>query len=437
MNGIRRRLLLLLGALIVIASGIQFAASFSAAMAQTNRLFDAQMQQFAQSLRLTHGMVADAEHDFPVEFDLVVQMWRADQLTVYERRQHRMLPLRAELGYSTVLLGNGEWRIFAAAFDGGVVQVVQKLAARRAEAVTLALNTLWPMLLTSLALLAAMRSVVTFALRPLETVQKQIAERDAQSLERVDSSQAPREIIPLIEAINSLLNKVRQVIESQRQFVADAAHELRSPLTVLQLQIQLLGRSQPEQARKASLDALGSAIARSSRMVEQLLGLARQDAMVQSSAIAHAIDLNQYAIAAIAEVADFAGTKRVELSFLDAFKVTILADPDSLMILLRNLLDNAVRYTPAYGAVAVSVEQHGHHGVLSIADSGPGIAEAELERVTDRFYRVPGASESGSGSGLGLSIVAAVVQHLGAEFLLRNSANGGLVVKVLFRLDSA
>lgn len=435
MNGIRHRLLLLLGAMVVAASAIQFAASFSAAMAQTNRLFDVQMQHFAQSLQMTRGMAVNAERDLPLDFDLVVQMWQADELTVYQRRQHRVLPLRSPLGYSTALLANGEWRIFAAAMDGGVVQIAQKMAARRAQAISLALNTLWPMLLIALGLLAAMRWGVAYSLRPLVMVQTQIAGRDAHDLKHIDSTRAPPEIVPLIEAINSLLNKVRLVIDSQRKFVADAAHELRSPLTVLQLQTQLLGKTQPESARKASLDALGGAIARSTRMVEQLLGLAHQDAIAQAETVRDRIDLSRYAILAIAEVADFAGTKRVDLSFLDAAMVTVCADADSLMILLRNLLDNAVRYTPPYGAVTVSVAQHGGQAVLSIADSGPGIAQAEMSRVTDRFYRVPGVGESGSG--LGLAIVAAVVERLGAQFSMHNASNGGLVARVVFKLEQA
>ncbi|MFA9217692.1 MAG: ATP-binding protein [Sphingomonadaceae bacterium] len=431
MNGIRSRLLVLLGGLIILASVIQFAASFRAALGQANRLFDAQMQQIAQSLRQTHGVVLDADSDFPQEFDLVIQMWRAEQVTVYQRRPHRMLPVRAALGYSTVLLDNGEWRVYAAQFEGGVVQVAQKMAARRTEAVSLAVNTLWPILLTSPLLLAAMWWTVTLALRPLVYVQQQLAQRDVQSLHQVDPAQAPREIVPLINAINSLLIKVRSVIELQRQFVADAAHELRSPLTVLQVQIQLLGRQQPAPERLASLDVMGRAIARSSRMVEQLLGLARQDAMREVEGTEGCLDLNQFTMAAIAEVADFAAHKRVELSFLDATAVQIHADADSLMIMLRNLLDNAVRYTPAYGGVTIGVSASPAQAILSIADSGTGIPETELERVTARFYRVPGSNESGSG--LGLAIVAAVVQRMGAELQLRNSPQGGLVVKVIFQ----
>ena len=166
-------------------------------------------------------------------------------------------------------------------------------------------------------------------------------------------------------------------------------------------------------------------------MVEQLLGLARQDALSQANAGEASVDLVQYASAAIAEVAPFASGKGVELSFLDASPVAVRADADSLMILLRNLLDNAVRYTPPHGAVTIGVERRGTQGVLTIADSGPGIPPADLARVTDRFYRVPGTTENGSG--LGLAIVQAVVTHLGAALELRNSAHGGLVVKVLFR----
>ncbi len=435
MNGIRSRLLLLLGALIVAVSAIQFGVSFSAAMAQTNRLFDAQMPQIAHTLRQAAGAGVEADKQFRGEFDLVIQMWRADQVTVYQQRQHRMLPLRAALGYSNVTLANGEWRVYAEAQDGGIVQVAQKLAARRAEAVTLALNTLWPMLLMSLVLLAAMWSIVTYALRPLAAVRVQIAARDLHTLEAIDCARAPQEIVPLLDALNDLLGKARATLQLQRQFVADAAHELRSPLTVLQMQIQMLGRAQPEHARKDSLMALDSAIGRSSRMVEQLLGLARQDALSQGRAPAGKVDLVEFAAAAITEVASFAAHKQVALSFLDTAPVTVQADADSLMVLLRNLLDNAVRYTPDDGAVTIGVERRGAYGVLSIADSGPGIPEAELARVTDRFYRLPGSGESGSG--LGLSIVLAVVEHLGAQLELRNSSSGGLVVKVIFLRASA
>jgi len=430
MNGIQRRLLLLLGALIVVVSGLQFAASFSAAMAQTNRLFDAQMRQITRTLRLSPGAVSGADKDFHAQFDLVIQLWRADQVTVYQERQHRMLPPRAPLGYSDITLANGEWRVYAAELDGGVVQVAQKLAARRTEAINLALNTLWPMLLMSLLLLGAMRWIVIVALRPLGAVRDQIARRDARALEPVDSRDAPPEIVPLLDALNGLLARVSDNIELQRQFVADAAHELRSPLTVLRMQIQMLGKDQPETDRQASLAVLAAAIARSSRMVEQLLGLARQDALGQDSAAPERIELSDFAGAAIAELAGFAASKQVELSFLDSMQVAVPGHADSLMILMRNLLDNAVRYTPAGGAVSIAVGRHGGCGVLIIADSGPGIPEADLPRVTGRFYRVPGSSDSGSG--LGLAIVLAAARHLGARLELRNSVSGGLVASVVF-----
>ena len=430
MNGIQRRLLLLLGALIVVVSGLQFAASFSAAMAQTNRLFDAQMRQITRTLRLSPGAVSGADKDFHAQFDLVIQLWRADQVTVYQERQHRMLPPRAPLGYSDITLANGEWRVYAAELDGGVVQVAQKLAARRTEAINLALNTLWPMLLMSLLLLGAMRWIVIVALRPLGAVRDQIARRDARALEPVDSRDAPPEIVPLLDALNGLLARVSDNIELQRQFVADAAHELRSPLTVLRMQIQMLGKDQPETDRQASLAVLAAAIARSSRMVEQLLGLARQDALGQDSAAPERIELSDFAGAAIAELAGFAASKQVELSFLDSMQVAVPGHADSLMILMRNLLDNAVRYTPAGGAVSIAVGRHGGCGVLTIADSGPGIPEADLPRVTGRFYRVPGSSDSGSG--LGLAIVLAAARHLGARLELRNSVSGGLVASVVF-----
>lgn len=430
MTGIRHRLLLLLGTLIVVVSALQFGVSFTAALDQTNRLFDEQMRQIAHTLRLSKdGTVFGADQDFHTEYDLVIQMWHADQLIVYEERQHRMLPLRAPFGYSNITLANGEWRVYAAQYHGGVVQVAQKLSMRRQEAVNLALHTLWPMLLLSLVLLAAMGWAVRFALRPLDAVRAQIASRDATALDPIALDAAPAEVLPLLQALNDLLARVADNVGLQRQFVADAAHELRSPLTVLRMQIQMLGGQQAEPERLASLAALTAAIGRSSRMAQQLLGLAQQDALDESASPA-AIALNEFAAAAIAEMAPFAAARQIELGFLDALPVTVHGHADSLMILLRNLLDNAVRYTPAGGAVHIAVDSHHGHGVLTIADSGPGIPEAELPRVTDRFYRVPGSGDSGSG--LGLSIVAAAARHLNARLELRNASSGGLVAKVVF-----
>lgn len=430
MTGIRRRLLLLLGVLIVAVSALQFGVSFTVALERTNRLFDEQMRQIAHALQLSEdGTVLGAEQDFNTDYDLVIQMWHADQVTVYEERQHRMLPARAPLGYSGVRLDNGEWRVYAALHHGGVVQVAQKLSMRRQEAVKLALHTLWPMLLLSLLLLAGMGWAVRLALRPLDAVRAQIASRDAAALDPIDVKAAPAEILPLLQALNGLLARVADNVGLQRQFVADAAHELRSPLTVLRMQIQMLGRQQAEEQRQASLLALTSAIARSSRMAEQLLGLAQQDALDHSMPPV-AIELSEFAASAIAELAPFAAARQIELGFLDAVAVTVHGHADSVMILLRNLLDNAIRYTPPGGAVHIGVDSHYGRAVLTIADSGPGIPEAELPRVTDRFYRVPGSGDSGSG--LGLSIVATAARQLGARLELRNASGGGLVAKVLF-----
>lgn len=431
MTRIRRRLRLMLGGLIVAVSALQFGVSFSTALDRTNRLFDEQMQQIAHSLSLSGAeALPGVEEDFHSTYDLVIQMWHAGQVTVLEDREHRSLPRRAPLGYSNVTLDNGEWRVYATRHQHGVVQVAQKLSMRRKEAISLALHTLWPMLLLSLVLLAAMAWAIKVALRPLDTVRAQIAGRDATTLSPVDISQAPAEVMPLLLALNGLLARVADNVGLQRQFVANAAHELRSPLTVLRMQIQMLGREQPTEQRQASLAVLAAAIARSSRMAEQLLGLAQQDALGQSANTATEIALGAFAADAIAEIAPFAASRQIELSFSEAAPVSLHGHADSLMILLRNLLDNAIRYTPHGGAVSIAVERHAGRGVLTIADSGPGIPEVELPRATERFYRVPGSGDSGSG--LGLSIVATAAQHLGARLVLRNAGSGGLIAQLTF-----
>lgn len=433
-KSLQHRLLILLSLAIIATNTIQFIASFSVAMTQTNRLFDSQMQQVAQSLRQVRGQ-GTVMSEIKTDFDLVIQIWRDEAVQVFQERRYRMLPDRAAEGFSTVTLANGEWRVYAERGTDSVVQIAQKIDARRKEAISVALNTLWPMLLMSVVLLLLIRWIVSISFQPLGAVRQQLSAREAASLAPVVGQDIPTEISPIIEALNALLARTHEAIDLQRQFIADAAHELRSPLTVLRMQIQLLARAKDEAGRDAAIQLLADAIDRSSRVVAQLLTLARQDALQEEQRPKVTTDLSLCVADALAEVASFATDKGIELSFLDATTIKVSIDPDSLMILLRNLLDNAVRYTPAEGAVTVSVENRGELAVLSIADSGPGIPAVDIPRVTNRFYRVPGTIESGSG--LGLAIVRIITERFHAKLQLYNSITSGLVVKVAFPASSS
>jgi len=431
MKSLRLRLLLLLGTAIILAAGVKFVLSLNAAMSVANNLFDDQMQRIALSLNASKGGDLDSQSSFQRNFDFVIQIWRADTVKVYQERPYRYLPRQSPAGFSTVTLDNGDWRVFAIQSEQGTIQVAQKMKARENEAIRLAINMLWSNVCVSIILIFVMWWVVTAAFKPLVHVQRQLTHRNPNSLEPVSTENVPSEVATILAELNSLLGRVHHVVQSQQQFVADAAHELRSPLTALKLQMQMLKRSSNELDREREVQLLSGGIDRSIRLVKQLLVLAQQDTIIHADAAITPLNVSDCIAEVLAEVAIFATEKHIDLSFLDPVNILVAVEPDSFRILLRNLLDNAIRYTPAFGAVTVSVASQDEAVVVSICDTGPGIPESELHRVTDRFYRLPGTTQRGSG--LGLAIVKAIAERIHVSLEIRNSSNSGLVVKIGFK----
>jgi two-component system, OmpR family, sensor kinase len=222
---------------------------------------------------------------------------------------------------------------------------------------------------------------------------------------------------------------VRGTLEAQAHFVADAAHELRSPLTALKLQMQAAERARDDATRHAAILQLRSGIERSIALVEQLLALARLEG--QGEEPAEAVDLEELARQTVAQLLPLAHARSVDLGLASGETVQVTGNRDSLHLILRNLLDNAVKYAPAGGRVDITLGRDEAGAWLAVEDSGPGIPQAEQERVFDRFYRVPGSEAEGSG--LGLSIVKMVADRLGAQVRLGRSATlGGLRAEVRF-----
>lgn len=433
-RSLRIRLILLLGAAIIAAATVQFTTSFRAAMQAADKLFDYHMQQMAialldggfEQVELRYSPAADDN-----SFDFVLQVWADDRARVYQSRTYRILPKQGILGYSTVALANGDWRVYAVQTSSRTIQVAQKLSARRDRAISLALHSVWPVVPVSLLLLCAAWWVVTSALSPLNRIGRDLANRNADSLAPVSDKGVPQEVSLLVAELNSLLARMAQALQSQQRFVADAAHELRSPMTALKLQVQILARAKDETTRTQAIGRLLGGIDRSSRLVEQLLALAREEPSSQElepSEIPLAACVSQ----ALADVAPFALSRCIELRCGALAQVNILGDTDSLRMMIRNLLDNAVRYTPEQGMVQIDLVTEGSTVALTIQDSGTGIPQQERARVFDRFYRVLGTSPTGSG--LGLAIVKTIADRHGATVELGDAVIGGLAVTVAFPL---
>jgi two-component system OmpR family sensor kinase len=441
LNSLRTRLLVyLLGAIVLVAT-VQAAVAYRTALAEADAVFDYHMQQTALSLRTGLPFDAGVDSDAHDEenFEFIVQIWSADGQQLFRSARRAALPERAVLGLSDIEARGTSYRVYSLQAPNGVIQVAQDMAVRRTMARTLALRTVGPVAALVPLLMAAAWWVVGSTLLPLQRLRAQLAERRADDLAAVGEAALPQEIQPLVHELNGLFGRLQSAFAAQKRFVADAAHELRSPLAALKLQVQGLARAPDDAARERAVDRLGAGVDRASHLVDQLLVLARQ----QDGAAARLQSLQPVDVVklALADVALVAQARGVDIGLVGADTDTIIrGDPDALRVLLRNLLENAVKYTPAGGRVDVShTLEAGGPGerdtlCLRVEDSGPGIAEAERARVFDRFYRVPGAE--GVGSGLGLAIVKAIADAHGAALTLgRSEALGGLRVEL--RLPTA
>ena len=280
--------------------------------AETESLFDYQLRQMALSLR-DQGEVAPAQASALVDqqLDFVVQVWTADGRAIYASRAHAALPQRAQLGLADVSVAGQVWRSFSVAMPSRVIQVSQPLAIRRKLAADAAWRAVLPLLLVAPLMAAAAWWLTALALRPLQRVAAGVRQRDEQSLEPLPSAGLPDEVAPLVTALNALLQRLGQSLDTQRAFVADAAHELRSPLTALKLQLQLLKRAGSEAERTAAAQALAAGIDRAARLVEQMLTLARTEPGAAAPPLQR-LDLSELVREAVADTVPLAlarGTK--------------------------------------------------------------------------------------------------------------------------------
>ncbi|HWJ94440.1 MAG TPA: ATP-binding protein [Telluria sp.] len=429
-HSLRGRLLWYLLAAITIAALAQASIAYRTALRDADQIFDYHMQQMALSLRSNSPLstITQGPSDAPdgANDDLVVQVWTPDGVQVFQSVSRARLPQRAVLGFSNVRANGTTYRVFSIQTNNQTVQVAQDLAVRRNMAGNLALRTLGPIAVMMPILMLVVWWVVSGSLEPVARVRSQVASRRADDLSPVSESGLPDEVEPLVRELNLLFGRVKTAFDAQQNFVADAAHELRTPLAALKLQAQSLLRADSDDARKLAVARLTAGIDRATRLVEQLLVLARQEASAGTGQ--QQVDLAELARRAVADLAGVAQAKGVDLGVHESEDVNVQGQPEALNILLRNLVDNAVKYTPAGGTVDISVKAA---GVVTVEDSGPGIPEEERGRVFDRFYRIAGSEASGSG--LGLAIIKAIAERHGATLELASSERlGGLKAVVTF-----
>jgi two-component system OmpR family sensor kinase len=417
-HSLRGRLLALVLAAIGLVSLLQASTTYRTALRQADKMFDFHLEEVARSVHGGVPLMPGSEAS-----DYSVQVWGPDGSEIY-RSNGAQLPAQAVLGFSDTRVNGLRLRIYTLQTPENTIQIAQDLDAREARARVLAANAVLPVLLLTPLLMLAVGWVINRSLAPLTRMRKQVAARAATDLSPLPAQGVPLEVQPLVAELNLLFGRVRETLQAQQNFVADAAHELRSPLTALKLQVQAAERARDEQARAGAVADMAAGIERAIALVEQLLVLARAEGAQEGAA--EPVDLEALARETVSELLPRAQAKGQDLGLAEGPQVVVRAPREALRLGLRNLVDNAIKYTPAGGRIDIALGP----SWLAVEDSGPGIPEAERQRVLDRFYRVPGAGAAGSG--LGLAIVKAVAERMGAQVVLGDSALGGLRVELRF-----
>ncbi|MGJ7511360.1 ATP-binding protein [Variovorax sp. GT1P44] len=433
MKSLRARLLWFLLAAILLAAGTQAFVAYRTVLSEADDIFDHHMQQMALSLRAglppsaTVGGIGAGDENF----EFIVQVWTLDGIRIFESAAQAALPQRAVLGFSNVQARGTTYRVFSLQTGALVIQVAQDMAARRRMAGTLALRTVGPIALAAPLLMLVVWWVVSLSLAPVARVRSQVAARQADDLSPLSEKDLPEEVRPLVHELNLLFDRVQRAFDAQKHFVADAAHELRSPLAALKLQVQGLQRAGDESTRDVAVTRLAAGIDRATRLVEQMLALARHESSAATGARPESVSLPDVARLAISDVVATAQARRIDIGVVRADPVQIPGQAEALRTLLRNLLDNAVKYSPDGGRVDVAIVAGAEGTELSVDDSGPGLPASERQRVLDRFYR--SGEPQVPGSGLGLAIVKSIADLHGATVSLDPSPSlGGLRVTVKF-----
>jgi len=429
-RSIRTRLLLSLLAALAIAAALVAWVTYRNALLDAENLFDYQLRQMALSLRdqgeIAPGNAAALNDE---ELDFVVQIWSIDGRSVYASRAHRNLPARTVLGLADVVVEGERWRTFGVAARGRVIQVAQPVRIRQRLAADAAWRAVLPLAASAPLLAVLMGWLIATSLSPLRRVAREVGSRDVASLQPLADGGLPDEVAPMVRSLNALLARLDEAMARQRAFVADAAHELRSPLTALKLQAQVVRRTDDEATRAQAMDALVAGVDRAARLVEQLLTLARNEPGAAAGRLLP-LDLAEVVRQVLADLAPQAQARGTALHLeLPAespeARFEVSGDAAALSVLVRNLVDNALRYTPEGGQVQVLLRHEVGQVLLQVDDSGPGIPPEERERVFDRFVRGSGAGQT-NGSGLGLAIARSVAQRHGATLRLEASPLGGL-----------
>lgn len=439
-HGSLKQRLLLLTLVTVVAVWVGATVfTYYDARKEFNEILDAHLAQSATLL------IVQSSHEFDeVETEhapllhkysrrVAFQVWEGGKILRLHSANAPSQPLStSEQGFNDSVIKGISWRVFSTWDENGnnLIHVAERTEVRDELASNIAGNLLKPLLI-SLPMLALLLWVaVARSLRPLVKLASEVDQREPDNLASLDTESAPREVVPLIERLNKLFSRMASSLQKERRFTADAAHELRTPIAGIKAQAQVAKAATSAAERDHALDNAILGCDRAAHLIEQLLTLARIDTL--NDDVTESCPLRGIAAEVIAAIAPTALNQNIQLELTEGNDVAIRGNPVLLRIMLRNLIDNAIRHTSPGTSVWISVGYEHGQVFLSVNDNGPGIPQAELERVAERFYRPVGTSASGSG--LGLSIVKRIADIHNATLRISAQKEGkGLDVTVTFK----
>ena len=444
---LRGRLLALLVGLMCLLMAAGTATTYLDAQATSRRMYDESMAQtgalllqLAQHELTEHGpSLGEAllrAETLPGPFAFRYQVWTEDLRASYrtaDTPRTPMMPLTST-GFGWTVIDGQRWRSYALWNQAHTLQmqIAEPVESHR----ELPDDFFWRLVGTMALLLVAGGSliwwIIAHSFRTVRSAAQVVAERTANDLRPIDSRDLPREVAPLLAALNRLLERMREALHLERRFTADAAHELRSPLAAIRANAQVMQGARDSGEFSSASEDLLAGVDRSGRLIEQLLALARLDSGTGARDRFADFDLATVVCAQVEEHLPFAARRRITLES-NAATATVRGDRDLISILLRNLLDNAIRYSPPERRVLVSCAPHADHVELRVSDEGVGVEAGERARIFERFYRVSASQDYGSG--LGLSIVQRIAELHGAQLEVTDGLQGrGLCITARFPL---
>jgi two-component system, OmpR family, sensor kinase len=361
---------------------------------------------------------------------LIVQIWDGQGGLLTTSYPALAVPLQATDGFKDLRIGSERWRIYTMHTSGRTVQSIQNLEFRAMVINKQAFTAGLP-----IALLMPISAWILWfgacrAMGRLEALARAVAAQDENTITELPTKDVPSEISPFVMAVNRLLTRLRDAFASQRRFVQDAAHELRTPITAMTLQLENLKACPMDAETAAQVSQFEAGLRRTKRLIEQLLRLARQEAPQKVEAASN-VDLAPFLQELISDLMPCADHRDIDIGLSFDINANVRANPHELRSLLHNLLDNALRYTPEHGVVDVRLFVDNGKVVVEIVDTGPGIPPDLLPRVFDRFFRIEGSDTEGSG--LGLAIAKHAAERNRIDLHLDNRIERtGLVARVTF-----